>query len=353
MNITSLRLKQFRSYKDFPVELNPGVNIVVGPNASGKTNLLEAVQVACVGSSYRARDIDLMQFDKKICKIEMLLDDQSRDIKIRREGEKTTKTIIIDKVESKRMTEAKIIPVTLFEPEHMRMIGGSPERRREYLDTILELVVPGYKNTLRQYKRALSQRNRLLKQERRVIKDQLFVWDVKMSEFGAVIMEARQRLVGRINKDANKVYKGLSGQAHKVQLVYESKTKGKDLGSALLKQLSSNFETDHLRGFTSVGPHRDDVEFLLRGHPAQVSASRGESRSIVLMCKIAELKIVEEKFGQKPVVLLDDVFSELDSKRRRALTEYLQDYQVIITTTDADSVLEHFLTDTNVIALTN
>ncbi len=351
MNITSLRLKQFRSYKDFSIELSPGVNIVVGPNASGKTNLLEAVQVACIGSSYRAKDIDLIQFNKKICKIEMLGVEHSRDVKIKEEEGRSQKSMVIDKVNVKRLTQSRYVPIVLFEPEHLRMVSGSPEKRREYLDSILELIDPSYKNALRQYKRALAQRNKLLKQERKTIKDQLFVWDLKISEFGAYIMEGRKGLVKRINKEAGFVYEGLSGNKHKVKLVYESKVKTSDLRSGILKGLNNSFSDDVLRGFTSVGPHRDDITFLLRGHNAQTSASRGETRSLVLMCKIVELKIVEEKYSEKPILLLDDVFSELDAKRRMSLTKYLKDYQVIITTTDADSVLEHFLIGTNVIAL--
>lgn len=351
MNITSLRLKQFRSYSDFSIELGPGVNIIVGPNASGKTNLLEAVQVAAIGSSYRANDIDLIQFGKNICRIEMQGIDENRVIKIENKDDKSIKTINIDNVAYKRMSAQKLVPVTLFEPEHMRMVGGSPQRRRDYLDTILELTSPGYKNVIRQYKRALSQRNRLLKQDQKIVKDQLFVWDLKISEFGAIIMEERINLVARINKDANSVYEGLSGQKHKVEMRYATKVNVKDIRSSILKLLSASLKDDIMRGFTSVGPHRDDMEILLRGHNAQTSASRGETRSIVLMCKIVELKVVEEKYGTKPILLLDDVFSELDSKRRMSLTSYLKDYQVIITTTDADSVLEHFLVDTNVIAL--
>jgi DNA replication and repair protein RecF len=351
MNITSLRLRQFRSYDDFSIELSPSVNIIVGPNASGKTNLLEAFQVAGVGSSFRARDADLIKFDHSGSKIEMVGPETTRIVKLVVQDEKLIKSINIDNVEIRRLTFNKILPIVLFEPEHLRMIHGSPEKRRDYLDNILELTIPTYKNTLRQYKRALAQRNRLLKLGHKVIKDQLFVWDVKLSEFGAMIMESRIALISRINQDANEVYCGLSGLKNDVELKYISKINTKDIRSGILKGLNQRFGEDILRGFTSIGPHRDDVQFLLNKHDAQTSASRGETRSLVLMCKIIELKIVEEIHSQKPVLLLDDVFSELDSKRRRALTRYLKDYQVIITTTDADSVLEHFLKDTNVIAL--
>jgi len=351
MSITSLRLRQFRSYDDFSIELSPSVNIIVGPNASGKTNLLEAFQVACVGSSFRAKDQDLVKFNQSGSKIEMLGEDTSRVVKIQNVNDKLIKQITIDNVQIKRLTIGKIVPMVLFEPEHLRMIHGSPEKRRDYLDNILEITNPTFKNTRRQYKRALAQRNRLLKQDKRIIKDQLFVWDVKLSEYGALIMEGRKNLVARINKEASKVYKGLSGLNNKVELNYVSKVKTEDIRSGILKGLNNSIKDDLIRGFTSVGPHRDDTEFILNNHNAQVSASRGETRSLVLMCKIIELKVVEEVFNQKPVLLLDDVFSELDSKRRRSLTQYLKDYQVIITTTDADSVLEHFLKDTNVIAL--
>lgn len=352
MYITSLRLRQFRSYDDFSIELSPSVNIIVGPNASGKTNLLEAFQVACVGSSFRAKDSDLVKFNKAGAKIEALGEDLSRTIKIKPDGDGFVKQITIDGLDIKRLTINKTLPIVLFEPEHLRMIHGSPDKRRDYMDSILGMTIPTYKNTLRQYKRALAQRNRLLKQGGSIVKDHLFVWDVKLSEYGALIMEARINLIKRINQEANDVYRGLSGLKDKVELNYVSKVRTVDIRSAILKGLNQNLNKDILRGFTSIGPHRDDLQFILNKHDAQISASRGETRSLVLMCKIIELKVLEETYGRKPILLLDDVFSELDSKRRRALTSYLKDYQVIITTTDADSVLEHFLKDTNVIALT-
>lgn len=355
MHYTSLLLNNFRSYPDYTVELSPGVNIVVGPNASGKTNLLEAILFVSSGSSYRARDRDLITHNAEWAKVVATGEDQyRRSIVIRKQStDKTNKEIVVDDKKYVRMSQQNVVPVTLFEPEHMRMVHGAPERRREYVDGILAQTIPIYKRHIRNYKRTLAQRNKLLKHlshhSATPPKDQLFVWDLKLSEYGGYIADQRIQLIVQINQSVGEIYSSLSGKVSTLMLDYMTNTSTNDYTSSMLSQLQQSHARDAATGFTSVGPHRDDIGFILNGQSAVLSASRGESRTIVLACKMLELKMLESSHRRPPVLLLDDVFSELDSARRRHLTEYLERYQTVITTTDADAILRHFMGEYRVI----
>jgi DNA replication and repair protein RecF len=346
--ITDLRLQHFRSYGDVSFELSPGVNIVVGPNASGKTNLLEALLVLARGSSYRAKDIELVSFGRPWTRLDIHLEDGGlRTVKIT--STPAAKTYEIDKKVHKRLNMPHTLPVVLFEPEDLRLLSGSPERRRDYLDDLLEQTTPGYGTLRRQYRRALAQRNTLLK--RGGSAGQIFPWDVRLSELAGQVVRARVGLVAELNIDIGGLYRKLSGTKLKVGLEYQARWPAENYESKLLNELENSLELDLARGFTAAGPHREDLAVSFGGRLASEVASRGEVRTAVLALKIIELKLVEKMRGQPPLLLLDDVFSELDGKRRHALTDYLAPYQTFITTTDADAVIEHFTERANIIPL--
>lgn len=349
--ITDLRLQNFRSYRDESFELSPGVNIVVGPNASGKTNLLEAILVLARGQSYRAKDPELVKVGKPWCRVDADLSNSSkRTLKITVEPE-ASKVYELAGKPYKRLSLQNSMPVVLFEPNHLLLLGGSPERRRDYLDDLIEQTTPGYSTIRRQYKRALAQRNSLLKQTRGVSQSQVFPWDVRLSQLAGQIVRARAALTEIINKDIAKLYKQISGTKTKVTAMYQNRWPVESYETQMLKKLEGSFDDDHLRGFTSVGPHREDLEVLFDGRLAQLSASRGEARTAILALKIIELRIIDAARFQTPLLLLDDVFSELDGRRRHALTDYLAPYQTFITTTDADLIIKNFTQKSNVIAL--
>lgn len=349
--ITDLRLQHFRSYKDASFELSPSVNIIVGPNASGKTNLLEAVLVLARGGSYRAKDNELIQFEKPWARLDGHSENNTqRTIKIVSEPV-PSKTYELDEKVFKRLTLTHTLPVVLFEPNNLRLLSGGPERRRDYLDDLLEQTTPGYRANRRKYRRALAQRNALLKQGHTSSHSQVFPWDIRLSELAGQIVRARCQLIETMNTDIGKIYKKLSQTKTKVAVVYESRWRADNYESQLLKKLETSFNEDRLRGFTAYGPHREDLAVLFNDRPAQEVASRGEVRTAVLALKILELKIIETARGTTPLLLLDDVFSELDGKRRHSLTDYLAPYQTFITTTDADLVVQHFTEKAHVIPL--
>ncbi len=341
--VTDLRLQNFRSYKDAAFELGPGVNIIVGPNASGKTNLLEAVLMLARGGSYRAKDAEMVMFGKEWGRLDADLPDSKRTLKLQSDPfGKIAKTFEIDGQVLSRLSPARTLPVVLFEPNHLLLLNSSPDLRRSFLDDLLEQTVPGFGATRRHYKRVLAQRNSLLKRSPRDLNEQLFVWNVRLGELGGQIVRERAKLVDRFAERAGGLYDSLTGKKHDVTLAYRSQFTPEHYETSLLHKLESSVDLDVARGFTAHGPHRDDLEVFIGGHAVQETASRGEIRTMVLALKIMEMQLVEEVRGEPPLLLLDDVFSELDGKRRHALTDFLKDRQTFITTTDADLVVHHF-----------
>lgn len=347
--IQSIRLQHFRSYVDDSFEFDPGVNIIVGPNASGKTNLLEALLVVARGNSYRVKDVDLIEHNQPWARLDALVDGGDRTVKIVCEPI-PSKTYEIDGRSFKRLSLDRTLPVVLFEPNHLNLLTGSPEKRREYLDELLSQTVAGYAVLIRSYRRALAQRNRLLKSGR-VRSQELFPWDVRLSELGARIVRAREALVQAMNAKVAGLYGDLSKSETLVAMSYQTGVGSEQYESTMLRQLELRRDDDVLRGYTTFGPHRDDFIVYFNGTPAEEVASRGETRTFVLGLKILELQLLEEKRDQTPLLLLDDVFSELDGARRQALTQHLQPYQTCITTTDADVVAHSFTKSSNIILI--
>ena len=349
--ISSLRLQNFRSYRDGSFEFDPGINIVVGPNASGKTNLLEAILVLCRGNSFRARDTELISHKKSWARLEGFFDSSSRIVKIEELNNRAFKTFEIGGKAYKCLNIERTLPVIIFEPNHLQLITRGPEQRRDYFDELLERTNLEFKSQSIAYRRALAQRNALLKQGSQRAPKQLFAWNVRLSELGGKIAQARQGLIDEINKTISKTYSGIAGKRYRVNLVYDSHFPAERYGSRMLAKLEASAMADIERGFTAYGPHREDIICRLNDQQVGETASRGESRSLVLALKIFELNLVEEVRGDPAIFLLDDVFSELDGARRNALVNYLKNRQVIITTTDADAVIQHFTAGPKLVAI--
>jgi len=322
---------------------------VVGPNASGKTNLLEALLVIARGASYRAGTDELVQFDKPWARLDAHTPTGQRSVKIDSQSSPAKKTFEINGQVLSRLSLEKTIPTVLFEPQHLQLLTGRPDIRRDYLDDLLEQTNVGYAKLRRDYRRTLSQRNALLKKGPQQASSQLFAWNIRLSELGGQVASHRHVLVGKLNKQIGELYKRLSKSKVEVELSYSGSWQPQHYSSSLLRQLEEHTEQDFARGFTAYGPHRDDLQILLDNHLAQATASRGEARTLLLALKMLELDMLEQTRNQKPLLLLDDVFSELDGARRRAITEFLKDYQTFITTTDADVVTRHFINKCNII----
>lgn len=348
----SLLLQHFRSYTDYAVEFDAGVNIIVGPNGSGKTNLLEALYVLSTGSSFRGQDRELLQHSQDWFRVEGLFGEQQRVLTYRQNADSVEKQFVLDGTKKARLMHPQRVPVVLFEPDHLRLLRESPSKRRDYIDALLTKLQPDYSWLKHQFERVLTQRNAILK--RRLpysqLEDQLFAWDVKFAELAQQIVERRQQLIANLQAQASDVYSAIAGRPHQVALHYQSTVEGSNYHAGLLRQLSERVTRDVERGFTGVGPQRDDFAVTLDSAPAASAASRGEIRSLLLTFKIIELRLLAAQNDATPLLLLDDVFSELDAARRHALAELAKTYQTLITTTDADAIVEHFLDGYKIIA---
>ena len=215
----------------------------------------------------------------------------------------------------------------------MRVLHGSPARRRNFIDTFIMHINPHYGTIIRKYERALKQRNTLLKQEN-ASRSNVFAWDMAMAQYGAEIISQRVMIISKINQELTKTYQSIAGNNDTVDLHY-SHTLIDNIQQKLANMLYASFERDKILGFTSVGPHRHDVMFEFNGQIAAKVASRGEIRSIILALKFIEVDITQEATGLSPVILLDDVFAELDETRQRRLAEKCRDNQMFITSTNA------------------
>lgn len=351
MSFINLRLQNYRSYTDESFEFSPEVNIVVGPNASGKSNLLEAILVLSCGFSYRAKDDDLIRLESAWARLDGRLEAGNRTLKLERSATGLKKTYDFDGQSRSRFTARQTVPAVLFEPNHLLLLHGQPDSRRQFLDDLIEKIDPSYGSTRTHYKRALSQRNALLKRQPKDLNQQIFVWDLRLSELGGRIAQKRLNLVEQIDSQINELYKNIAKAKTKISINYVSRLPIDNYETSLLKKLNESIELDKLRGFTAYGPHRDDIELKFDGVTAPLVASRGETRTALLALKIFELKLLETASGRRPILLLDDVFSELDGRRRHALTDYLKKYQSFVTTTDADLITQNFAQKANLIAL--
>ena len=318
------------------------MTIITGANGSGKTSLLEAVYLSLQGSSFRGSDGDILQKGGPWWKIDITLNDQqNRTIKFEPEKATSRKQFIIDSKTTARIPQKLKHPVVLFEPEDLRLLHGSPARRRQFIDRFVSQLNPLYGPALRKYERALKQRNNLLKNAY-IHDDQLFAWNVALAEHGAYIIEQRIAFIEQLNQNLAQLYQDIAGTHDEVSIHYSHTFVG-DIKQKLLNELHAHLERDRYLGSTSVGPHRHDVIFEINNSPALSTASRGEARTIVLALKFLEVDIIEQLTGKTPIVLLDDVFSELDASRQKLLTSHLKGHQIIITsaTSHAGKHLHH------------
>lgn len=327
--VQSIRLQHVRTHRDYTLAVAPDVTVIMGPNGSGKTSLIEAMYIAFRGASFKGSDKDVLARGASWYRIDIDFDDGSlRTVKF--DTNKTTgrKQFVIDDKTHYRLPLGVRYPVVLFEPDDLRLLNGSPERRRRFIDHFIAQLDPTYQTALRRYERALKQRNALLK--RQATGDDFFVWNLTLSEYGATIIEKRLLFIAQLDKRFNEMYHHISEKDDRVSILY-SETYGKTIQQKLLSELHHALQKDLVLGFTTVGPHRHDVLFDFNASPALAVASRGEVRSIVLALKFLEIDIIERVTGKKPVVMLDDVFSELDDERQQRLTTLTQSHQVIIT----------------------
>ena len=338
MNITSLRVQSIRNHRDFSCRFSPGVTVITGANGNGKTSLIEAVYIALQGTSFRGTDNEVLQTDTEWWRIDLGTDKGERIVRFEPGRATRKKQFDVDGKTMARLSPSAKYPVVLFEPDDLRLLHGSPSRRREFIDRFIAHIDPRYALAVRRYDRALKQRNNLLKQENST-RDDLFVWDVALGEYGAQMVETRIAFIERINQYLNDTYHTIAHTSDTVSVHYSHTLIG-STKQRLVGELYARFALDKQTGFTSIGPHRDDMLFRFNDKPALKVASRGEIRSIMLALKFIEVDIVAETTGLTPIILLDDVFSELDAQRQTHVTTQFKDHQIIMTSASSAGMLD-------------
>lgn len=331
--VSQLAIQSIRSHNEKVVQFSPGVTVITGSNGSGKTSLLEALYISLQGTSFKGSDQEVLQTDAPWWKIDVLLEDgeDKRTVKFDPSRATGRKQFVIDSRTFYRLPPKYKYPVVLFEPDDLRLLNGSPSRRRQFIDRFIGQLNPAYSTTLHKYERALKQRNNLLK--RPFVDDgDLFAWDIALAEYGSYIIEQRIMFIEQINARLNDAYNEIAHSSDIVSVHYSHTLIG-DGKQKLLNELHANLARDKAIGATTIGPHRHDVVFKFNQQPALSTASRGENRTIVLALKFLEVEIIETLTGNKPLVLLDDVFSELDESRQSALSDTIREHQIVMTST--------------------
>lgn len=340
MIIREIRVSHVRPYGLYSALLNPGVTLILGPNGTGKTTLLESIYYLLQGTSFKGRDRDMIAHGHTKSHM-LLIESDGLERRAQLEilfDDKIKKVFNIDQKNTARLPAKHRAPVVLFEPDELRLLSSSPGRRREFFDGILSRLHPQYATALGRYQRVLLQRNELLKHQSDTSAANwdahLFTWDIKFTELADVLVKYRREFITTANQHLSEIYSQMAGSQNVVELSYSSNLPTSNYAQNLLGQLERRRHADAMRGFTSLGPHRDDFLVSLNSHRASETASRGEMRTIMLACKLLEVQLQEQTYASKPLILMDDVFSELDSRREQQLMDALKNYQTIITATD-------------------
>jgi DNA replication and repair protein RecF len=337
VHLVSLQLRNYRNYQRLDLEPGAHLNVFLGANGQGKTNLLESVALLALSASPRARrDSELVGPLAPEARVDALVESGQRRseirVSIRVEGERARRRIEVDAQPRRAVDLPGLFRVTLFWPDDLNLVKSGPEHRRRLLNEMLVQVRQGYARALSRYARVLEQRNSLLKRValNEQPPDALDVWDLELARLGTELVDARRRAVADLAGSAADGHAAISG-GEALDLEYVGPPPD------LLEALQRSRREDLRRGSTSVGPHRDDVLVRLDGRDARAFASQGQQRTAVVSIKLAEAAVVADMTGERPVLLLDDVLSELDASRRAALLERLGDPgQVIITSVEAD-----------------
>ena len=344
MRISRLHLEQFRNIESLSVFPCETVNIIYGDNAQGKTNLLEAIWLLSGAKSFRgAKDADLIRFGERRALIEsdFFCAGRQQTSKIQLEGKKTA---WLNDIRQDSITAfAGIFTTVVFSPSHLGLVKDGPAGRRKFLDTSICQITPRYIGMIGQYQRILLQRNTLLKDisYASALLDTLDIWDEKLSALGGVIIRMRMEYTRRLQKEAEDIYKGISMERESFSLDYrpfelpvqEGQTQ-REISSLLLEKMMQNRSEDLRSGSTGIGPHRDDLEISINGRSVRSFGSQGQQRSSVLALNLAESLCIGDILGERPVILLDDVMSELDQNRREYLLNHLTGSQIFITCCD-------------------
>lgn len=340
MYIKWLKAKNFRNYIALGVEFSQGINLISGQNGQGKTNLVEAVMLLALTKSPRTHtDADMKKDGTSFAESEALVSRNFGTLTLRATiSDEEHKTFFVNGNETDKVSDVfgNLVAV-YFSPDDLKIVSESPNERREFMDTDISQISGGYYKLICRYQKVLFQRNRLLKtiKSKSELAGQIEVWDEQLSTLAGHIVKTRKSFIKKLKVHASDILKFFTKNADELDMEYVG-VRGEtfeQIKSEVAESLRFNLDRDMELGYTTIGPHRDDIKFTINKKDAKVFASQGQQRSIVLALKVAELKVFEEELGEKPILVLDDVFSELDSSRQRRLFEMFKGCQVLMTGT--------------------
>lgn len=342
MILKSIELKNFRNYEDLDLKFDSGTNILFGDNAQGKTNILEAAYVSGTTKSHKgSRDKDMIRFGEDESHIRTIVEKQGKEYQLDIHLKKNrSKGIAINKVPIKKASELfGILNMVFFSPEDLNIIKNGPSERRRFLDAEICQLDKIYLSDLTRYNKILMQRNRLLKdmQHQPQLMKTLPVWDMQLVEYGKRLIRRRRQFVEELSEIVTGIHRNISGKREELVLRYEPNIDAEFLED----ELNRVREKDRKYAQTSVGPHRDDISFFIRGVDIRKFGSQGQQRTSALSLKLSEIELVRQTIHDTPVLLLDDVLSELDSNRQNYLLNSIHDIQTMITCTGLDEFVRN------------
>lgn len=344
MVIESLELKNYRNYDELSIDFSNGTNLLYGDNAQGKTNILEAIYLGATTKSHRgSKDREIIRFHENEAHIRIHFEKQ----KIRHQldmhlKKNKTKGVAIDKMPIRKSSDLLgQIPVIFFSPEDLKIIKNGPSERRKFLDIELSQLERLYLYNLSKYNKILVQRNNLLKQIRYESKlmDTLEAWNIQLVKYGTEVIKYRKDFILQLNQMIQSIHKKLTGGREKIRLEYDNNTEYDEF----LTELERKRDLDFRYTTTNTGPHRDDISFIVNDIDIRKYGSQGQQRTAALSLKLAQIELAKKVMKDTPILLLDDVLSELDSNRKVYLLESIKDTQTIITCTGLDEFIDHHL----------
>ncbi len=343
MFVKTVKLINFRNYENLELELNPKINIFTGLNAQGKTNLLESIFIASIGKTFRCKsDKDAIMFNKNFCFIKLSIDNErvtdNIEMKLDKNGKKS---ISINGVSIRKHSELMGISIVIsFSPDDLAILKNSPQERRRFIDVEMCQLSNVYYHNLKQYNSILKQRNTLLKVIKNdpTQKDTLFIWDSQLVEYGIKVIQAREKFLKEIAEYAKIIHSDITNGKESLKVVYKPNVTPENF----LAKLERAVDRDILTGSTSYGVHKDDINFFINDVDVRLYGSQGQQRTTALSLKLAEIELFKKAKNCNPILLLDDVLSELDKQRQAYLIEKIDDIQVILTCTGVDDFINRF-----------
>lgn len=342
MKIKQLKLKNYRNYDLLELDFDPSTNILYGDNAQGKTNILESIYMCGTTKSHRGtKDRDMIRFGQEEAHIEAVIDKKGVPFEIDIHLKNNSpKGVAINKMPIRRAIELfGIVNIVFFSPEDLNIIKNGPSERRKFIDLELSQLDKVYLSDLSNYNRIVNQRNKLLKDvyDRKDLIETLDIWDLQLVNYGKKIIDRRNQFIVELNEIVAKVHEQLTGGKEHLQIYYEPSASSVDFEINLKK----NREKDIKMKSTSVGPHRDDICFMADGLDIRKFGSQGQQRTAALSLKLSEIEIVKKVINDTPILLLDDVLSELDKHRQNYLLDSISDIQTLITCTGLDDFVNN------------